>query len=95
MPAKKDTVLHDVFKSAKWNGKPKTEQSKAVVQGCIEGFIHLPLYNIKQFFLLMGWTADLLEVIPPAMFKNKCVMFHCSDVMKKDSPSIVDKFKND
>ena len=83
MPAEKDPVLHDMFRGAKWNGKPKMEQSKTVCWGCITGFIHLSLYDIEQLLLLMGLKADLLKVIPPAMFKNKVVVFHCSKDMKK------------
>ena len=79
---------------AKWTKKPKTEQSKAVFQGNIEGSIHLLLCGIKQLFLLMGWKADLLRIIPPAMFKNKVVVFRCRDDIEKN-PSIVDKFKHD
>ena len=42
----------------------------------------------------MGSKAALLKVIPPVMFKNKVVVFQCSNDMKT-FPSIVDKFKHD
>ena len=75
MPTKKDPVLRAVFRGAKWNVNQKTRQSKTVFLGCIKGVIHLPLYDIKELFLLMGWNVDLLEVIPPSMFKSKVVVF--------------------